>query len=490
VCRTAPLFFILWGGLQASGQNSDSADQKTISGLIQQIKDLQQRDRKLQERIRALEAKQEESDQKNKEKDQKEAEQKAIGQTENDQKASAQKDGSGSQNGQGASSAPAPPTATAEIPAATPQSETTSTPPPETPELHIFRGIQWRGFGEVDYKVLNQRAAELGTYGFTPGSAGNFYTGDFDLFLASHLSEKTSVLAEIDFEEQDAQSFKVDLRRMLFKYDLNDHVRLSFGRNQTYIGYYNWAFRSASWLQTTADRPLVMEYATDGGILPTQAVGVFATGTIPSGKLGLNYVAEYGSSDTIRPDINGDGMLNDENNGNYANLGFFLTPDRFPGLRIGGSVYHDQISDLVSMPLGVTIGTQPSNSTYPPESERWNQTIVNGHVVYVSHGIEFLNECFLIRHAPIGGGEIFHTPAFYSQFSRKFGPLRPFVRYQYVNASLENPIYDDVGLRYGPSFGVRYDPNDYIALKAQVDRTARRGLPDLSGLHFQLSGTF
>jgi hypothetical protein len=59
-----------------------------------------------------------------------------------------------------------------------------------------------------------------------------------------------------------------------------------------------------------------------------------------------------------------------------------------------------------------------------------------------------------------------------------------------VNASLENPIYDDVGLRYGPSFGARYDANDYIALKVQLDRLARRGLPDLSGLHFQLSGTF
>src|SRR5215475_13776164 len=34
-----------------------------------------------------------------------------------------------------------------------------------------FRGIQWRGFGEVDYKVLDQRTPELGTSGFVPGSA-------------------------------------------------------------------------------------------------------------------------------------------------------------------------------------------------------------------------------------------------------------------------------------------------------------------------------
>ena len=41
--------------------------------------------------------------------------------------------------------------------------------------------IQWRGFGEVNYKVLDQRRPELGTFGFVPGSAGNLFTGDFDL---------------------------------------------------------------------------------------------------------------------------------------------------------------------------------------------------------------------------------------------------------------------------------------------------------------------
>jgi hypothetical protein len=34
-----------------------------------------------------------------------------------------------------------------------------------TQKLHERHGIQWRGFGEVDYKVLNQRTSELGTYG-------------------------------------------------------------------------------------------------------------------------------------------------------------------------------------------------------------------------------------------------------------------------------------------------------------------------------------
>jgi hypothetical protein len=426
-------------------QNSSSEDSETISALAQQIRELQQHDRELQERIRLLEA---------------------------DQKTGATVE------------PPAPVSDASPPPAQTP-------PPSSSPEMHVVHGIQWRGFAELDYKVLDRRAPELGTYGFVPGSAGNFYTGDFDLFLTSRLTERTSILSEIDVEEGDAQRFRVDLRRLLLKYDANDHLRFSFGRYQTSIGYYNWAFRSASWLQTTADRPLVMEFASNGGLLPTQAVGVSVTGSIPSGKLGLNYVAEYGSSDTVRPDLNGDGLRNDENNGNQVNVGLFLTPDRFPGLRIGGSIYHDQISDLVSPAPGPGGIINPGdNGIVLSPSARWNQTIINGHLVYLSHGIEFLNEAFLIRHAPVAAGEVFNTPAFYSQFSRKFASFRPFFRYQYVNASLKNPIYDDISLRYGPSVGARYDLNDYVAFKAQWDHTERRRLPDLNGLHLQLSGAF
>src|SRR5438477_11792030 len=62
------------------------------------------------------------------------------------------------------------------------------------PALHESHGIQWRGFGEVNYKVLDQREPELSTFGFVPGSAGNFYTGEFALFLTSRINDKASVL--------------------------------------------------------------------------------------------------------------------------------------------------------------------------------------------------------------------------------------------------------------------------------------------------------
>jgi hypothetical protein len=416
---------------QNDSPNSSEHDQETIAHLVEQIKQLQQQDHDLLERIKILEAKQQTS--------------------------------------------PVAETDTASPPMPSPEPAEQTPPPQSAPgDWREVRGIQWHGFGETDYKVLNQRQPELGTYGFVPGSAGNFYTGDFGLFLTSRLTDKTSMLSEIIFEDRDAQSYKVDLRRMLLKYDRNEHLKFSFGRYQTNIGYYNWAFRSAAWLQTTADRPLVMEYASNGGLLPTQAIGLSVTGAIPSGKLGLNYVAEYGSSDTIRPDINGTGLVNDENNGNHVNVGFYVRPEVVPGLQIGASYYHDKISNFIQGP-----------------SLRYGQSIVNSYFVYVGHGVEFLNEGFLIRDAALHFSDVvFNTSAFYSQISKKLGPIRPFFRYQYVNASSNNSIYDDVGLRAGPSLGARYDLNDYIAFKAQLDNTVRRGEPDLDGLQLQLAFTF
>jgi hypothetical protein len=214
-----------------------------------------------------------------------------------------------------------------------------------------------------------------------------------------------------------------------------------------------------------------MEFASHGGPLPTQAVGLSITGEFASEKAGLHYVAEYGSSDTIRPDLNGISST-DENNGNHINVGLFARPEALPGLQIGASYYHDQISDFERGP-----------------TVRLGQTILNAHVVFFGHKLELLNEGFLIRHAYTQSPDVYNMPAFYTQVSRKFGHARPFFRYQYMNAN-PNSIFSDISLRRGPSFGARYDLNDYIAFKAQLDHMLRKGQPDLDGLHLQLAFTF
>jgi len=73
--------------------------------------------------------------------------------------------------------------------------------------------------------------------------------------------------------------------------------------------------------------------------MPVQAIGVSLKAAVPSGKFGLNYLFEYGSSDTMRTWLDGTGSIDDENHGNQVNVGVFLRPDWVPGLEAGGSFY-------------------------------------------------------------------------------------------------------------------------------------------------------
>src|SRR5262249_11547449 len=152
-------------------QNAGPTEQETIQTLIQEVK-------QLQEKVKALEAKQ---------------------------------------------ASPAEESQSSEPPDSNEKVANTASLPEE--ELHLLHGIQWRGFGEVNYKALDQRKPELTTGSFVGGSAASSYIGDFDLLINSHITDKASVLAEMVVSEGDAQSFTVGLDRMLLKYDYNDHFR-------------------------------------------------------------------------------------------------------------------------------------------------------------------------------------------------------------------------------------------------------------------------
>lgn len=183
----------------------------------------------------------------------------------------------------------------AEAPPAQPQGTAAETAP-----LGQFGGIKFQGFGALTYRASDVKPPESPFIGLKPDIQGNFAIGDFDLFLTSHMTSKAMVLAELTFSERDDQEFEIDVERALLKYDLNDYLKMSFGRFHTATSYYNSVYHHGNWLQTAVDRPLVVEFADHGGLLPSQAVGTVFTGRVPSGKLGLNYVFEYATGDTVR----------------------------------------------------------------------------------------------------------------------------------------------------------------------------------------------
>lgn len=316
-----------------------------------------------------------------------------------------------------------------------------------------------RGFGDFTLHGDTQK-----------GDTTSFSLGDLDLFITSSISDRFKFLTELVFEVHQNNEFEEDLERVLVEYSLNDHLRLAAGRYHTAIGYYNTSHHHTNWFETAVDRPFLFNFEDEGGILPIHSVGVSATGEIPSGKLGLSYIAEVGNGRTSRsPLLQPVQNLVDENNHKDVNLQIFARPDAVPGLQVGFSTYRD-----VLFPLG-----QP----------KVGETIFDAYGVIVRPNFEWLNEAMLIRHAPLGS-RVYDTPGFYTQISESFGPYRPFFRYQYINASSTEPIFPTVGLRTGPSAGLRYAVNDSVALKLQYDYTLLRRAQAVNSLALQVGFTF
>jgi hypothetical protein len=119
-----------------------------------------------------------------------------------------------------------------------------------------------------------------------------------------------------------------------------------------------------------------------------------------------------------------------------------------------------------------------------------NENILAAHLVILRPSFEWLNEGLVIRHAPVGSTVLFNTPGFYSQVSYRFGAYRPYFRYQYVNASDNEPVLGDVRRREGPSAGVRYDFHESAAIKLQYDRQLIRNQPAVNGITGQVAFTF
>jgi hypothetical protein len=327
-----------------------------------------------------------------------------------------------------------------------------------------------RGFGDVDLHG--------GTH---KGDTTSFSLGQLNLFVTSDISDRFKFLSEIVFEAGPSNiygktvgpknAFDVDIERMLVQYSYNDYFNIEAGRWHTAIGYYNTAYHHSTWLQTTTERPFLFAFEDQGGILPIHTVGVSASGQIPSGRLGLHYVAEMGNGRESRSPFTEEPVQNevDEENHKAWNLALFARPEVVRGLQAGFSVYRDLLVPGAATPV--------------------KETILAAHAVYIRPSFEFLNEAMVIRHTP-EGQNAFDTPGFYTQISKRFGAYRPYFRYQYVNAPNREPIFPDVERRQGPSVGLRYDASEFVALKFQYDYTAIRNQDAINALTLQLAFTF
>ncbi len=249
--------------------------------------------------------------------------------------------------------------ATSAAPVAAPE----PTPVAETPPVRAVNDrLTLNVFGDVGFHATD--APEV--------SSNTFNIGNLDIFMTSRLSEKVSLLGEVLFIANSDNTISADIERLLLRYRYNDYFAFAMGRYHTSIGYYNTAFHRGAWFETAIGRPFM--YAFDDEI-PLQEVGVTTSGQIPSGKLGLHYVAEVGNGRLHTLNTEPAQNTQDHNNGKSFNVALFARPTVVPDLQVGFSIYHDYL-------------------TFPDHIDH-GELIATVYAVYVNSKYELLNEAIL-----------------------------------------------------------------------------------------------
>lgn len=322
----------------------------------------------------------------------------------------------------------------------------------------VAPSVQLRGFGDIQFRAVDDGPATT-TFGL----------GQLDLFVTSGLGNSLSVLAEMVIEANEFNEVAFEIERLQLQYFPNDHLKLIVGRFHANLGYYNTAYHHGTWFQTAVRRPMLFAFEDEGGILPIHDVGVSATGLASSRRIGLHYIAEVGNGRDWTPGAEPVQNESDHSSSKAVNVGFFAQPERWTGFQAGASVYRDRISRDAEATL--------------------TNTIVVAHAVYQGADVELLSEFALLQHR-VDGGATYRSPAGYAHVSRRFGHVRPYARYEFIDVDPATPLIGATGRSHGPSAGVRIEPGAFTAVKVQYDRRVRNGLETTNGLTVQLAFTF
>lgn len=327
----------------------------------------------------------------------------------------------------------------------------------DSADNHVLGPLEFRGYGDFGYG--RAPFEKLGPTGLA-GSTHSFTLGDFDLFVNSRISDRLSVLGEVLVTSDFSNSFGSEIDRLMLTYRFNKYLRVSAGKYNTAIGFYTNEFHRARFFQTATSKPLLFADEDNGGILPVHSIGLTATGEIPSGTLGLHWVAEV---------ANGRGWQDpgavpvqnfvDENNGKAFNLALYARPEAVHGLDVGASFYRDRL--------------------HPGGLSAIEQRIYSAHAALIQPHLELIAEGVLLQHSLAKTSQDFNTVSAYTEASYLVKQLRPYFRYEYQRIPAADPVIGILGRLNGPSAGIRYDLSDFSCIKFQYgllsSRSARTG---------------
>ncbi|MEO8595631.1 MAG: hypothetical protein ABI759_20095 [Candidatus Solibacter sp.] len=379
--------------------------------------------------------------------------------------------------------AAAPPTPTPPAAEPAPASLTAThahdTPPMPDAAQPNYPALRLSGFSDFNFAATDLHGASggFGTQTLLNPHTG-FQEGQFALHLSAALSPKVSVFGELSATARAdagtgspaATGFNAELERLIIRYDLNDYLKVSFGRYHTPINYWNTAYHHGQWLQTTASRPEMTQFG--GSFIPVHFIGMLVEGAVPAGGLNLNYNVGMGNG---RGQVIGrGGDIGDINNHRAWLVNAFVKPDKLYGLQVGGSVYRDLVNPLTGNP-----------------AREWIQS---AHIVWQKETPEVIAEFANVTHQPLSGAPPVHSQALYVQTAYRLPAdaklWKPYYRFEYMHIPQADAIFRSVPSFHASTVGVRYDISSFAAFKLEYRNYSRRNLPSINGAFLQTSFTF
>lgn len=327
--------------------------------------------------------------------------------------------------------------------------------PAQEQEIDERPKLIFHGFSNVDFSQTDDKR-----------DPGGFMLGQFVLHMSSSLGKKVSFFGETSFTAQSTE-FHTEVERVILRYDVNDHLKLSVGRYHTPINYWNTAFHHGLWLQTTISRPEMIQVGQP--FQPVHFVGVLAEGNLSSSTLGLGYNAGVGNGRGRVIARAGDAGDVNRNRAWVAKL--FARPAAMPSFEFGGATYRDQV---------------PASTG--PDVREW---ITSGYVALTRDSPEVIAEVARVSHEDPVTEQDYVSTAFYLQAAYRlpaYPSWKPYARFEKLLTATGDPLLAQQDLKL-TTVGVRYELTGYAAVKAEY-RNARRIAGPTNGIYFQAAWTF
>lgn len=278
-----------------------------------------------------------------------------------------------------------------------------------------------RGFANVTYAAND-----------STGGRSGFGLGQYDLFITSRLAPKWTFLGETVFEF-DETDFAVDVERVVIGYEATARLKLWAGKHHNPLGYWNTAYHHGALMQPTIERPPLVAFEDDGGVLPVHALGLMASGRdFTPAHLGFDVLVGNGIGSTPEGD-------NDTGKSLTVALSSQLTSD----LQVGVNGYVDRLS--AGTPA---IGGDPLGHSV-------RQAILGGYAAYLGPRAEFITEYQRITHDPVTGANTAND-GFFAYGGWRVREFVAYARYDAFSAAAADPYYRFAST-HGALVGGRYD---------------------------------